>query len=964
MNVHRCIQYIPYHNTHTDPTLKYENTSLMKNSNLKPLLSVTVAVLVCIDGFTIPRRPWSLYSPSPSSSIQRSSSPTTISLRVFTGEKDFPAPKRPLSKLLRALNERDIHYPAGASLEHLEYLLTKAEQEEQDEVLEHSQRRPKVPIVELLDELDQRGITYPRKGSRKELEELLYQDDLFRAQQVADSDDSPRNSNQRMNRPTISELLRELDQRGIQYPSKGSRKELLRLLDMSDLREEIMEDEPSIHPNEQRGGSTLGDDDEADPKFENHEKMGTSQQRENAKKSTRYQSHPPGPTDQATTTTRSTRRRRDLDRKHRSSKRTPPPREEEESRQSRRYRRQKQSLEDISSRSIWSKTSRVVSRVVPKRVVDIGGKTVNVASKRAKRLADKAVKYMTEDLEDDLGSEPIQRQRIAKNDQPERFVYAEPVDMDSIHEPTKPSEHVNSSSSESGAKQHERSITEIIDILDKAGVFYPADATRKDLEELLASVHLDEASTQPSDPCQTKDDPNYTWGDVLSDKARSGVNSVRSAKNAVANKFKDSSKEGDILDAVIEDFTADASLIDVEAVAIPRRKKRGGRKPRRGVAQRNPKPRAKHPASSKRNSSSRLKRESEYIEDVPARSRPSGKPAQLPQLPGSTEESFAQFQNADPSRHYRVRKETNRDQSRSTPKRRVYSPYASASHPEDEYLQDSFGRFFGRLADTADSFLWEETSLFNDDKDKQRLHDVNGHEELEGKAPRRHRRRRERSSSRSHWRDRMEMNFDYFMGIHEDGKEYSRWLERDRMDEVSEGDRLDAVAYANGKKRRQKARQPRYERAPWEDDNSLISLLFGTRRRPGRQEFLDVSSDISAPGSLLKLIRALSRAGLTIGEVLGRWASVRGAIPQPVVMVSLIAVGVSARPGRRIKSLAVALLVFRTVGELIHGYTFDDFEGMGRDDRYSDFFEDDEPEDQKDEVDDGDGPSESTAPKS
>ncbi len=75
------------------------------------------------------------------------------------------------------------------------------------------------------------------------------------------------------------------------------------------------------------------------------------------------------------------------------------------------------------------------------------------------------------------------------------------------------------------------------------------------------------------------------------------------------------------------------------------------------------------------------------------------------------------------------------------------------------------------------------------------------------------------------------------------------------------------------------------------------------------------------------------RALLLVATYICRWASVRGAIPQPIVVIGVISGLISARPGYRLRTVLIALISLRTVGELIHGYAYgdSDWEEAGKD---------------------------------
>lgn len=58
----------------------------------------------------------------------------------------------------------------------------------------------------------------------------------------------------------------------------------------------------------------------------------------------------------------------------------------------------------------------------------------------------------------------------------------------------------------------------------------------------------------------------------------------------------------------------------------------------------------------------------------------------------------------------------------------------------------------------------------------------------------------------------------------------------------------------------------------------------------------------------------------TIITFLCRWASCRGALPQPFVVFFLAASGVSAPRRRRLLTLGLTLLALRTFAEVLHAY--------------------------------------------
>ena len=71
--------------------------------------------------------------------------------------------------------------------------------------------------------------------------------------------------------------------------------------------------------------------------------------------------------------------------------------------------------------------------------------------------------------------------------------------------------------------------------------------------------------------------------------------------------------------------------------------------------------------------------------------------------------------------------------------------------------------------------------------------------------------------------------------------------------------------------------------------------------------------------TVTSLFLYVSRSALTAFGILCRWAGVRGTIPQPIVVTSVIAAILSSRGGQRVLSLALTLFAMRLVGEFIHG---------------------------------------------
>jgi hypothetical protein len=172
------------------------------------------------------------------------------------------------------------------------------------------------------------------------------------------------------------------------------------------------------------------------------------------------------------------------------------------------------------------------------------------------------------------------------------------------------------------------------------------------------------------------------------------------------------------------------------------------------------------------------------------------------------------------------------------------------------------------------------------------------------------------------WKDRLEERFDSMLGIHEDGTFYNKWEKQMAEDRRNEGGN-DAFSVAQGRKPKPWGvfgRRRKYDKPIWEEEGNLISLLFGRSSSGGSllfERLLDHKS-----GSLLNFFESVLRSFLPVASYLSRWATVRGAIPQPLVVFGLISAGICARPRRRLRTIAITLLALRTTGELVHGYVF------------------------------------------
>jgi hypothetical protein len=174
-----------------------------------------------------------------------------------------------------------------------------------------------------------------------------------------------------------------------------------------------------------------------------------------------------------------------------------------------------------------------------------------------------------------------------------------------------------------------------------------------------------------------------------------------------------------------------------------------------------------------------------------------------------------------------------------------------------------------------------------------------------------------------HWKDRLEQQLDTWLGINKGDGYYNSWMEREQEETAGQSDKNDAYSVAQGRQRRDQHKvRPKQSNKPiWEQEGNLISLLFGRTQNGHRLPFdhwLDSNS-----GSLVFVFQTLFRSAMLCASYIGRWASVRGALPQPVVIMGVTAAGLCARPRHRVRAIIISLILLRTLGEVVHGALYD-----------------------------------------
>jgi hypothetical protein len=251
-----------------------------------------------------------------------------------------------------------------------------------------------------------------------------------------------------------------------------------------------------------------------------------------------------------------------------------------------------------------------------------------------------------------------------------------------------------------------------------------------------------------------------------------------------------------------------------------------------------------------------------------------------------------------------------REATSKRPKRRIYSPYKeeSSTLEDDRDVVDRFGDFF---ADAADRVLWDD---YDGSATPKKRSNANTKKKSAASS--------KNKTEARHWKDRLEEQFDSMLGIHEDGGFYNKWEQQMGEDRRNEGGN-DAFSVAQGRKPKPSGvfgRRRKYDKPIWEEEGNLISLLFGRSSSGGSllfERLLDHNS-----GSLLNFFESVFRSFLLVASYVSRWATVRGAIPQPLVVFGLISAGICARPRRRLRTIVITLLALRTAGELVHGYVY------------------------------------------
>jgi hypothetical protein len=249
--------------------------------------------------------------------------------------------------------------------------------------------------------------------------------------------------------------------------------------------------------------------------------------------------------------------------------------------------------------------------------------------------------------------------------------------------------------------------------------------------------------------------------------------------------------------------------------------------------------------------------------------------------------------------------------------RKIYNPYLAQDNANEVPYQDEIDRFGAFVADAADHILWGEA----ESSAKAAPENLKGGDaDLPQKKPR-------------HWKERLEERFDYMLGLHDNGKYYNSWSFEKVKDDNRNKDVNDASSEAQERKVKHQGRKKSwYDKPIWEQDGNMLSLLFG---RSPKDKDSDVFEKLlgGTNKSLLNVFTAALKMFLIVASYLARWASVRGTLPQPLVVLSISTAAICAPVRQRFKIVCFTLICIRTVGELLHGYVYgnDDWGGEERD---------------------------------
>ena len=809
-------------------------------------------------------------------SIRYEPSATRSELELLLKQSDESIEDRetesPLKELLAQLDERKIQYPPSASRQELERLMqnsrgvstkrrTYPQLKNEKPLVEAPFIRNELPLKELLAQLDERNIRYPPSASRQELKKLLQssRDNRRKMRSAASLKKEDRLVEARAIQdglPLKELLAQELDARKIRYPPSASRQELKKLL---------------------QHGRNVSTKRRTDPSLKNEEPLVEHPVVQDEiplkellaqldEKNIRY---PPSAS------------RQQLEKLLQSSsdvftkRRTDPSRKNEEPRvdhpviQDEPLKNEDPLVEDT-----------FIQNELPLKEL------LAQLDEESIRYPPSASRQELEKLLQSSSDVSIKRRTDPqlKNEEPrvEDRLYQDDVSGTTRAIP------------KGQASNRKIPIHAILDELDRRQIRYAPNASRTELENLLkeSNRHVrrrQQRTERTPSPSSLKDRvvaqssklPRPTRRTIES--LRPGLSNVASKAARQANQWKRSVSEYLSVDeeGVREaEWYYESKDDPIDVKAVPMRPKKVTPPPRQSTPRSQPKPRRRPVDGVRRVAPTRPNKE-QKMTNISYLLPPSGA-RQIPDLQDDKTESKAKKRKEPPQ----------------TRRRQVYNPYGS--DPVD--TRDPFDRFGDAIADAAEAVIWGplEGDQEADDGGKESV--------------RRRRPEKKHSSKARFWKDRMEEQIDYMLGIHDDESSYDNW-ENEVGGERQHTERSNKFIN-DAKKKKQSKKLP-----IWEEEGSLVSLLFGRRPSGGQLKLERFFEQEIGTNVLTKLISSIMKGGLIFASYVCRWASVRGAIPQPVVVMAVASAIVSARrPRQRINMVILTLVVIRTLGELIHGY--------------------------------------------
>lgn len=108
----------------------------------------------------------------------------------------------------------------------------------------------------------------------------------------------------------------------------------------------------------------------------------------------------------------------------------------------------------------------------------------------------------------------------------------------------------------------------------------------------------------------------------------------------------------------------------------------------------------------------------------------------------------------------------------------------------------------------------------------------------------------------------------------------------------------------------------------WTRDGTAMSALFGRSRNGNKALVDDLFSQPIGANVITTLLRSGFQLSLALFTNTCRWASVRGSLPQPIVVFFTGTALVLAPKGKRLLTTGLTLFALRALAEALHGYIY------------------------------------------